>query len=345
MPTLSEIARRAGVSVGTVDRVIHNRGRVSDETRERVQAIVDELHYKPNVIARNLSLKKNYRLGTLMPIPHQDGRYWELPESGIRKAIEEIKMYKVEMSFFFYDKYSHDSFQEAADAILAEDDAIDGLVIAPVLSRDAERFVGHLRDTIPYVFIDSYLPNTKSLSYIGQESFQSGVLAAKLMSLQIREGDVASCRVLPEDYHLEDRVRGFCSAIQTIPGFRLHLYEANREQDSQIFFKVTEQMIRDHPDLKGIFIPSACAHQAAECLSRFSMGDRITLIGYDLVEENRDYMKRGVIDFIISQRPAFQGYQAVYSLYRHLLLKEPVESKMTVPMDILTRENVDYYQG
>lgn len=54
-----DIAKMAGVSVGTVDRVIHNRGRVSEENRKKVQAILEMVHYQPNLMARSLAASKN----------------------------------------------------------------------------------------------------------------------------------------------------------------------------------------------------------------------------------------------------------------------------------------------
>ena len=55
-----DIAKMAGVSVGTVDRVIHNRGRVSEENRKKVQTILEMVHYQPNLMARSLASKKQF---------------------------------------------------------------------------------------------------------------------------------------------------------------------------------------------------------------------------------------------------------------------------------------------
>ena len=62
-----DIAKMAGVSVGTVDRVIHNRGRVSEENRKKVQAILEMVHYQPNLMARSLAAsKKQYHIHFLI---------------------------------------------------------------------------------------------------------------------------------------------------------------------------------------------------------------------------------------------------------------------------------------
>ena len=345
MTTLNEIARRANVSVGTVDRVIHNRGRVSEVTREKVLRLIEELDYRPNVLARNLSLKKTFNFGVLTPSPEQDGRYWELPLTGVRKALEELRVYNVHLLFFHYDKYSEDSFRQICQNVRKDIEKLDGLLIAPVLSKASEQFICRLPKEIPYVFFDSYIPDSQCLTYIGQESYQSGILAANLMTMKFESGKIGVFRVLPVDYHIEDRVRGFQSVIQQNSRYTILTLDVNRQIDTQVFDHVSERLIDEHPDIQGIFVPSACTHQVADILIKRNRAGNVTLIGYDLVEENRKHLKNGVIDFIISQSPTLQGYQGIYSLFKHIILNEPVESKLVVPMDILTSDNVDYYQG
>ncbi|MFC1569566.1 LacI family DNA-binding transcriptional regulator [bacterium] len=345
MTTINEIARKAKVSVGTVDRVLHNRGRVSEETRKRVLQIVKDMDYRPNVFARSLSLKKTFTFGILIPLSSQDGRYWELPMSGVQKALDELKLYNVNVIMFHYDKYSEDSFHQACQEIEATLETLDGLVIAPVLSKASEQFIDRFPDNVPYVFIDSYIPDSHCLSYIGQESFQSGILAAKLMQMRLGGGKVVIFRVLPIDYHIDDRVKGFQSVMQQNNHFEVLTFNVDPQLDAHIFSQIAEKIFHEHNDVAGMFVPSACAHQVADTLVRLDRANDVALIGYDLVEENKKHLKTGAIDFLISQRPAFQGYQGVYSLYRHVILKESVDEKMIVPMDILTQENVDYYQG
>lgn len=60
--TIKDIARMAGVSAGTVDRVLHNRGDVSAASREKVQKVLDEIDYHPNMFAIGLAAKKRYRV-------------------------------------------------------------------------------------------------------------------------------------------------------------------------------------------------------------------------------------------------------------------------------------------
>ena len=68
MATIKEIAEKAGVSIGTVDRVLHNRGMVNAQTKERVETVMKELNYRPNQVAQGLAvMKKKLKIGFFIP--------------------------------------------------------------------------------------------------------------------------------------------------------------------------------------------------------------------------------------------------------------------------------------
>lgn len=84
--TIKDIARMAGVSAGTVDRVLHNRGDVSPQSKAKVQKVLDEIHYQPNVFAIGLAAKKKYSFVCLIPyyIEHD---YWHSVVGGIERHV------------------------------------------------------------------------------------------------------------------------------------------------------------------------------------------------------------------------------------------------------------------
>ena len=69
------IAEKAGVSIGTVDRVLHNRPGVNKETRDRVLRIIKELNYQPNILARRLVSKKKFRFAAIIPSQNSNNFY------------------------------------------------------------------------------------------------------------------------------------------------------------------------------------------------------------------------------------------------------------------------------
>jgi LacI family transcriptional regulator len=85
---------------------------------------------------------------------------------------------------------------------------------------------------------------------------------------------------------------------------------------------------------------NASTHYVAEYID--GKGLRIPLVGYDLVPENREWLKKGVIDFLLTQRPVQQGYRAVRYLFRKLVMGEECPEHEYTPIDIVTRENLEY---
>ena len=79
---IKDIARLAEVSVGTVDRVLHGRPGVSENSKKRVEKILNELNYQPNMYASALASNKKYNFACMLPI-HGEGSYWCAIEKGL----------------------------------------------------------------------------------------------------------------------------------------------------------------------------------------------------------------------------------------------------------------------
>ncbi len=168
--TIKEIAKKAGVSAGTVDRVLHNRGEVAEATRDLVLKIAKEGNYSTNVFARNLKLNKVYNLAVILP---KDNEYWKNQSEGIEEAAEEYASLGMQLSFYTFDRQDKDSFLTQSN--IALNSSPDGVILAPLLQREATQICESLQQAdIPFIFVDSNLDNIKPLAFIGQDSRQSG---------------------------------------------------------------------------------------------------------------------------------------------------------------------------
>ena len=98
---IKDIAEMAGVSKGTVDRVLHNRGHVSPITRKKVLQAVEELGYQPNIIASALAYNRTWRIAALIPKP-EDDPFWQQPKIGIRRALKAVQDYGLSVDFFHF---------------------------------------------------------------------------------------------------------------------------------------------------------------------------------------------------------------------------------------------------
>jgi len=344
MKTIKDIAKLSNVSIGTVDRVIHKRGFVSSDTKKKVECAIQELKYIPNMYARQLKLSKKYKFGILMPELHQDAYYWQEAAIGICKAGKELESYKIKIKFFHFDRYSEDSFYIKFSQVLKEN--LEGLLIAPILSNPSKELMCQIPEKIPYIFFDSDLPHTKRLTFIGQDPYKSGMLAGRLMKMLIDDnGDIAVIRVLPEDYHINLRTEGFKSyfADHTYMN-NIHVYNWYENEDLNNINALMEEIVNIKSDLQGIFVTNALTYLIASFFESHCSKKNVRIIGYDLIKQNIDYLRSEVIDFLISQSPITQGYQGIYSLYRYLVLKQNVDDKIMMPIDIVTKENIDFYK-
>jgi LacI family transcriptional regulator len=80
------------------------------------------------------------------------------------------------------------------------------------------------------------------------------------------------------------------------------------------------------------------AHRVAEAAKKRRRP--FLLVGYDLIPKNRELLRDGRIDAIISQRPEEQGRQALLNLYRHIVLEQHVVPKIEIPLDVYIKENI-----
>ncbi len=344
---IKDIALKAGVSIGTVDRVLHERGEVSIATREKIQQIIDELNYRPNLLASSLASKKNIVFATLMPKAANQDNYWSKPQSGVEKARHQLREYGVQIKQFFYDMDDSSSFSSEAERLIHV--APDAVLLAPSAKREAIRFTQQLDElSIPYLFIDSVLPNTHPIGFVAQSSFDSGYLAAKMIDWGIaEEGTVLLIHLAKEldnANHLLLRERGF-----------LRYFEQKKSNMHQILkieiSSIGECAIVDHlgklgidpRNVKGIFVTNSKVHLAAACFRSFSVTPKI--VGYDLIPQNIALLKVGKIDFLICQKPEIQGFQGIQLLFDHLVKKEKIRKENYTSIDLITRENINFYNS
>ena len=336
--TVHEIAALAGVSIGTVDRVLHKRGRVSTETRAKIEAIVEQYQFTPNPIARSLKRNRPYRFCALIPRRNQDAGYWGQIVEGIERAAGEIKPLGAKTEIIEYDRYNPKSFEKASAAVSAGKP--DGLVFAPIMQKRTRSFVERVcAEKIPLVFVDSDMPQTAPLCVIGQDSFSGGYLAGRLFHLFAGAAPMQAA-VLDahgDDYNITLRRDGFLSYAKE-NGFSVVVREYS-DNGGDISVEEIEQFLKEERHLSGLFITNSMAHRVAEAVKQRRKKEPFLLIGYDLIPSNRQMLLHGRINAIISQRPEEQGREAILTLFRSVVLKQTVETNRKIPLDVFIKEN------
>jgi LacI family transcriptional regulator len=245
----------------------------------------------------------------------------------------------------YFDQFESASFQNHANKVIRSKP--DGLLIAPVQYKQSVEFVKACDENhIPYVFINSNIEELDYLSFIGQDSKQSGYLAARLMCLGLHADSeimvVNISRQIANHRHILKRNKGFEEYYADHPEMKVSIHTINVENTSQEYVNQTlDDAFRKFRNINGIFVPSSRVYKVALFLSRRK--PEIRLIGYDLTEENIPFLENGTIDFLISQKPVEQGYQGIMALLSHLVLKKELKKNIYLPIDIITKENLNYY--
>ncbi|WPV00421.1 LacI family DNA-binding transcriptional regulator [Mucilaginibacter sp. cycad4] len=344
---VKEIARRANVSIGTVDRVIHNRNGVSEDTKNKINAIIEEMNFRPNKMASLLASRKILNFAILIPAVSGETDYWSYPLNGIKQAADEIRQFGVTIKYYFYDLNLKSSFHTAADELLKNEP--DAVLMAPSFVEDSIDFAKKILELeLPLVFINSDLPGQPGLTYIGPELYQSGKLAAQLISLAIQKQDkiltVNISTDLENNHHLLRKEQGFKSFFESSGNANkvVTLYINDTKFDAAE--KTLLTALTAEAAIKAIFVTNSRVNVIAEILVKHKRTD-ILLVGYDFLKKNIDYLITGQITFLICQRPKEQGYLGVMALYKHLFKISEVEKSTYMPIDIITKENYRFYNG
>ncbi|GHM98683.1 transcriptional regulator [Cytophagales bacterium WSM2-2] len=344
---IKDIAKAAGVSVGTVDRVLHNRGKVSAKALKKVKAALTKNEYRPNLIARTLGSNKAYKIAALLP-NHEQDPYWGMVYKGIIQSKKEWSHYSVHINTYGFDLENKSSFEDVSLKVIKT--RPDGILVAPIFYNETLPFFEQVQKKgIPFALFNTNITESNALSFIGQDLYQSGRVAAELLC--IGQKDAGTFGVLHVDEDLEDSVH----LLQKEKGFRDYVKEffpsgstiesLNRTSSSDFSFKKKLAVLLNKPDLKGIFVSSSKGTETAASFLKSHGKNGIRLVGYDLLSKNIEYLKSGIIDFLIHQKPEQQAIEGISCLANHLIFKKEIKPINLFPLEVITRQNLRSYLG
>ncbi|MDR1632972.1 MAG: substrate-binding domain-containing protein [Dysgonamonadaceae bacterium] len=342
---IKDIAELAGVSVGTVDRIIHNRGDVSLGSRVKVEKVLAEINYSDRLSTYLPEYKGQVKLLIILP-QHTSGEYWESIEKGINTAVRDFANVKLKIKYLYYDQFNLYSCRQVFDEALTI--RANGVIIGPSFYDETVLFANQLfLKNIPYVFVDTIVNNTKPLAFFGPHPFQTGTVQAKLLTTVLepgkdivlfqakRIGDATSVQSLSRSYGFMSYLKEHDPEIKVFSA----LYDNADKNENR---KLMEQFFAEHSNIGGAVVFDTRAYVIAEYLKTQNI-PHIKLIGYGTDKQNITDLKEGYIDFLISERPEYQGYSSIKVILEYLLCNKTVNVENYTPIDILIKETVDFY--
>lgn len=347
---ISDIAERAGVSTGTVDRVIHNRGEVSKKTRDKILAILQEMNYQPDILASTLAQKKPFKFAALLPDAGKENLFWNAPQAGLDSALKEMEHFGVVLEKYLFKYNDQSSFEKNISKIIAN--GFDGVILTPLFPEITISSIDKLtKNSIPVVFINSNIENQDNIAFVGQDARQSGMVGARLLDYSLNVGGCVNIiNFINEkggNSHILNREQGFRDYFDQSKSEKsrylntINIYTHNKNEVDEI---LRNTIGTEDPLCKtmGVFVTNSRVFRVADFKREHNLKNLI-LVGYDLLESNIDHLRKNNIDFLISQNPWEQGYKSLMALFNSRIMKKEIVKNQFLPIDIITKENIDYY--
>lgn len=339
MVTIKEIAALAGVSRGTVDRVLNNRGSVNPATAEKILEIARTLDYRPNRAGLVLAAqKKKLRLGVILFSP-ENPFYIDVLQ-GVQEKAEELSAYNCTVLIRQIDATPENQLLAIEELISQE---VNGIALAPFNDERIRQKIRSLFEMgIPTVTLNTDIEDSCRIAYVGSHYTKSGETAAGLMALMGRGPlNVGIITGSPKILCHTERIAGFTSALKRrVPDTRIVEIVENHDDEFESYEKTT-RLLKVHPEINALFFAAGGVYGGCRSVTASGLAGRILIIAFDNVPTTRELVEKGIIAATICQQPRLQGSLPLEILFTYLTTGEyPAKEWYYTTADIRIRENI-----
>ena len=339
--TLEEIAKAAGVSRGTVDRALHDRGRIRPEVAAEIKKLALEMGYQPSRAGKALAMSgKKIKIGVIL-------QYVETPFmmqtlKGVQEGKQEVESLGGIVQICEIEKVRPDKVIKLMEDMRRQ--GFQGIALTPSENPELKKVISKYCKEygIPIVMMNADLEDTGRLCFVGQDNYQSGRTAAGLMGeITGGEGQVGVITGEVSNPGLKARRNGFTEELQKCyPHIQVAAvcYSHDEEEEAA---RATEQLLVQYPQLTGIYVTGHGVSGVCRALKKAGKDGKIRMIANDFLEENKKWLKEGTINFLIGQDARTQGYEPVMILFRLLFDQiKPEKELLHTEIAIKTRYNI-----
>jgi len=343
MPTQKEIADSLGVSRGTVDRALHNRKGVSEDTKTVIVEKVKQLGYTPNRLASFLSTGRTLNIAMITPADP----LWESVKEGARAFAAVTGGHVVNISWL--ETGVHDLQRETELLRQVLESGVDGIGIAPAdPNRLKDLIDGAIDRRIAVVTLNTDAPESRRICFVGQDPYLAGRIAGELMgNFLMGSGRVVAITAFRDVLVHKQRLDAFLGIIRE--RYRgIDVVEVLENHDSDL--EACEQIravLRRTRDVNGVYLTSGIGPGGVvRALDEAGLAGTVRVVCFDYFPETVRLIKRGLVHATIGQDPFTQGYQTVKILYDYVIERtEPASRIVHTKTDIGLRENIDLLVG
>lgn len=336
--TINMIAEKAGVSRGTVDRVLHNRQEVAPDVREHVLAVAKIMGYlNPKLEGREEKL-----IGVILPGNRWFDDYLKKEwMRGLRDAREIVEPLGCRVELVECETDIPGDIVAAAEKLLQKNPS--GIAMTGMDTRSVRDCIDRIAQKgIPVVTYNSDLPDTKRACFVGQDLYRSGRVAANMLFPGLRKGDRILAVAGNLDYSAHNsRIRGFLDACREEGIGEEQIVVKESHNEYFLTYEIVRAALSEIPDLHAIYMANESVAACAEALSEEKSDRRILVIGNDLTGATRRCLLEGTVDFILEQNVYWQGYQPLLLLKKLIEMPDfPVQENAFTNISVVNAESI-----
>ena len=313
---IKDIAAALDVSIGTVDRALHNRPGISPATRAEVLDMARVLGYRPNLAARFLSSRKQVRIA--VNLPREIASFFDPVRDGIRDVARSFEPNGVRVLYRSYPRLGQGEREALEEAL--EDD-IHGLVIAPGRPDTLGPLIQKaVRRGIAVVCVSTDAPGTERLTTVSVDPITNGSLAGELMGRFLRgEGRVVLVTGLVSTVDHAQKLDGFRrTTAEMWPRLTIAAMIEAHDDEAEAYEKCREALAA-RSDVAGVYVSTANSLPVMRALDDQGLSGKVTVVTTDLFPAIAPLIESGKIAATIHQRPWMQGQIAFQTVYRYLI--------------------------
>jgi LacI family transcriptional regulator len=334
---IKDIARALGVSIGTVDRALHDKPGINAETRARVLATAETLGYRPNLAARHL--KSGTSVAIAVHLPQEIAQFWDALETGIREAASPFEP-TLHVAFSRYPRYGEGDTALFESSLAA---GVNGLIVAPgdpvALAPWIRRAVAQ-GAAVACVVTDA--PSTDRLTSVSADPATVGGVAGELLARFLPAGgDVAFITGWLGTQDHADKLRGFDHSVHTLSACLRLASVVEAHDDEKLAYRQTLDLLSRHAGLKGVYVSTVNSLPVLHALQDAGRLGSVMVVATDLFPGLVPWIRGGAVAATLYQRPLTQGRVAVHALYRYLLDGTRPPARIKVMPHVVMRSNLD----
>ena len=337
-PTVHDIAKEAGVSLATVDRVLNERPGVRIGTIAKVQATVERIGYVRDAYAANLARRRRYHLAFILP--QGPSQFAETVKSAIAEACASPVAERVEIEIVEAPQQDPHGIVEVLRSLQSR--SLDGVALMVPETPQVRDAVARLKQKgLAIVALASDLPNSNCQHFIGISSLMAGRTAARLMGRFVQESGeilVVTNSIRSRD-SLERRL-GFDEVMaEGFPAITV-LPSVESYDDPKRMELVVGDVVRRRPRLAGIYSMGTGNTAMLKALRGGGRIGEIAVIAHELTPATRDALLADEVWAVIAQNVGHLVRSAVRVL-RSLCDKMPIfEAQEQARIEILLKDNL-----